>query len=436
MENIFLDCLKRHAVLDEKVVIGVSTGIDSMVLLHLVQKVYPPSQIIVAHVNHQKRAQSEEEEQFIRRFCQEQGLNLEVTHLEEQRKNANFQDMARKFRLQFFQTVMNKHHADVLLLAHHLDDDVETFFMRLLRGSSLRSLVGMQEKTNLEIGCVIRPLLSISKQEIREYAESNHLFYYEDESNHQNLYTRNRIRNKIIPLIKKENPLFLEQFVLFKKETVEIADWLDEVRDGWLDAYIRKSENKIAFSKIAFLKNKSLIQIEILFAILKRFHLSKSAVQELIGLIANKDPNIKIKFTGFIFLKEYDQIQFLYDEKEKTSFSVLLTGIGEYPIDEKRKIVVRKNNHKNSANPSNIWYNSDKLPITARCRHEGDKMHFDYGTKKVKRILIDRKIPLSVREQVIVLEKDEEIIALLGMVVSSKYKAQENSDILIELKEI
>ena len=185
---------------NKTIVLACSTGIDSMVLLNLLLNYTKNSKIIISHINHQKRTQSTLEEEYIKKYCLEKGLKCYVKvlpHYEE----SNFQEWARDQRYQFFDEIMEKENADYLITAHHADDNLETIIMRLLKSSSLKGYAGIEELTKKENYYIFRPLLENSKKEIMEYAVKNNIFYYQDDSNYSDDYTRNRIRKYIIYMV-------------------------------------------------------------------------------------------------------------------------------------------------------------------------------------------------------------------------------------------
>ena len=145
---------------DSKIVIGVSTGPDSMCLLNILLNLQEKLKfkIIVAHVNHKKRVESDEEEQFLEDYCFKKNLVFEKMILDNKYKG-NFEAYARKERYKFFEELMNKHQANILMTAHHGDDLVETILMRLTRGSNLKGYQGISLITKKNNYQIIRPLL-------------------------------------------------------------------------------------------------------------------------------------------------------------------------------------------------------------------------------------------------------------------------------------
>ena len=201
--------LIKEKLNNKKILLACSTGVDSMVLLDLLLKYNNNCQIIISHVNHQKRQQSIQEEEFIIKYCQENNLKCYVKRLEKH-EEGNFQEWARNERYHFFEEIIEKEKIDYLLTAHHADDNLETIIMRLLKSSSLKGYAGIEKEIKLEKYTVLRPLLDHSKNEIIAYAKDNNITYYQDISNYSDDYTRNRIRKYITPILLEENPNLYE----------------------------------------------------------------------------------------------------------------------------------------------------------------------------------------------------------------------------------
>ena len=193
----------------DTIVVGVSGGPDSMALLDILYKLKDEYDIniVVAHVNHMIRKESEEEAIFVKKACEKYGLAFEykkinIENLAKENKKST-ETIGREERYAFFNEILKKYNANKIAVAHNLDDTVETTFMNLMRGSGINGLIGIKY-TN---GNIIRPLLDVSRNIILEYCEDNSLNPKFDKTNFEPLYTRNKIRLELLPLIRKEyNP--------------------------------------------------------------------------------------------------------------------------------------------------------------------------------------------------------------------------------------
>lgn len=450
MKDVLKQFIKRNnlSLNNKTVCVGISTGVDSSVLLHLLMTLKEELNlnIILCHVNHKKREQSELEEKYIIEFSKENNLQLELLHLQlEDIEKNNFQQAARMKRLAFFNDVMNKYNSKYLFLAHHLNDDIETSLMHIIRGSNMKGYSGMEEVIiNKDNNYILRPLLNVLKQDIIKYSKENNIKYFEDESNNSDIYTRNRIRHNIIPLIFEENPSFINQFKEFK-ETIQYSyNLLIEKRNNIIQDLSTKNNNLITIDIIKFNNLDNFMKVEVLFEILKQYELSKSNIKEIIKLIESKKPNITINYKNINFCKQYNRVIISNELKEnrKKEVNIKIDHIGQYEINDNLFLEVipfSEEDYKKSKNMlinlDVIWYNNMMFPIFLRNRKEGDKIKINSGTKKVKDLLIDEKIPLNKRDSLLLLEKDNEIINIFGVKKSKTLLDSKNNNILITLRE-
>jgi len=198
----------KHALIapTDTVVVGFSGGPDSLFLLHVLTAMMPSEQIIAAHLDHGWRPESKDEAAWCKAVAATLGVRCVLGHFDEyahQLKNrGSKEDQARQARRLFFTTIAQRYKANSVALAHHADDQLETFFIRLIRGSGLQGLAGMQPRQ----GIFIRPLLTLSKQEIVSFLDAHalpnaHKIYTIDPSNSSSLYLRNRIRHTLLPAL-------------------------------------------------------------------------------------------------------------------------------------------------------------------------------------------------------------------------------------------
>ena len=185
---------------DEKLVLAVSGGVDSMVLTDLMLKA--GAHFVVAHCNfHLRGEESDGDEQFVRDYAEKNDLQCFVNHFDTEQyaaeKGVSIEMAARDLRYAWFEELRQQLGYDKIVLAHHADDQIETFFINLLRGAGLHGLKGMKPKN----GVLIRPLLWASREQIRKYAIENQIVWREDHTNAETVYLRNKIRNQLMPLM-------------------------------------------------------------------------------------------------------------------------------------------------------------------------------------------------------------------------------------------
>jgi len=189
-----------------KIVVGVSGGPDSVCLLDVLAKLAPKYglELTVAHVNYGLRGKdSNKDEEFVCELGKKYGIKVHPLSPPGLNLSGVSENELRNIRYSFFEDVRRENDFDLIAVAHNSDDQVETFLMRVIRGAGLQGLLAMKYKT----GKIIRPLLGISRKEILNYLDKAHLTYRTDKTNKQNLFLRNKIRNKLIPFLEKNfNP--------------------------------------------------------------------------------------------------------------------------------------------------------------------------------------------------------------------------------------
>ncbi|NLD26328.1 MAG: tRNA lysidine(34) synthetase TilS [Acholeplasmataceae bacterium] len=437
MDRQLVQFFKQHQLplKNKTLVVAVSTGVDSMALLHACLSIRSEYNLhlYVAHFNHQKREQSTIEAAFIKAYSEEQEIGCIIERLPKG-ESKNFQSYARDQRYTFFERTVKKVGADYLLLAHHATDNMETILMRMIRGSNLKAYAGMEEVTKYHNIMLLRPFLRFTKDEIIEYAQMHKIKYYQDVSNFEDIYTRNRIRKEIIPALFREDEHVHLKFQEFS-ETLLAANELLEEKVAEFQKLIAY-EDKACWFKIADFKRLSLfLQYETLFSLLKQYQLGKANISEIIKLINSRKQNIKLYYKGlFTFVKEYDKIYFFAGKIETPQFDVLIEGPGVYRLSDKITVSVIKKTLVDIPNLDEIWYNTNMLPLRLRNRRDGDKILLEAGYKKVKDLLIDQKVGILKREQVIICEKDQEVLAVLGVRKSVLLKQHTEKNIVIKVE--
>lgn len=205
----------------KKILVAVSGGADSMSLLHFLYNHQKDLdiQLGIAHINHKQRQESEHEETYLRHWAKEHQISFHYSAF-----SGKFsENAARTYRYEFFRRVMKDYGYTALVTAHHADDQAETIFMRLLRGSRLRHLTGISAVRPFGTGQIIRPFLYLTKAQLPE------TFHFEDKSNTSLAYLRNRIRLSYLPTLSQENPKFKEHLCLLSEEIGLMEQALEEL---------------------------------------------------------------------------------------------------------------------------------------------------------------------------------------------------------------
>lgn len=214
----------------KKVLLAVSTGIDSMVLLHKMMQIN--CEIIIVYVRHHHRIRVHIENEFFTQFCIDNNLKL-VTY-DYYHVDGNFESVARIYRYKCFKEVYDKYHCDYLLTAHHGDDLVETMLMRQLRGSDINGIGGIKQYSHRFGMNIARPLIEYSKLDIREYAKVHQLIYFEDETNSDTSYKRNFLRHEIIPKLGRG---YVAKYNNLSRELYDLSSYINDVVNEHINIY-------------------------------------------------------------------------------------------------------------------------------------------------------------------------------------------------------
>lgn len=407
---------------NKPVLVAVSTGVDSMSLLELLQHLpqNQKPQITVAYVDHQLRIQSDMETTFIKKYCHQHHLPL-VT--ETWQKNfhprTGTEDAARKFRYDFFKKVMKERQISTLITAHHADDQAETFLMKLIRGGELKQLVGIQSvRPFAQKMQLVRPLLSFSKDELQQYAIQNHLHYFEDETNNEDNILRNRIRHHIIPQLKAENPQFLKHVFSYEHQLADVLKLNNEV----VEHHIKEIQKGEDYDLLKWLQLNKCLQIATLKYIFENYQImiKEDQLQQIITFLKNSQkPQGSYKINKHKQLhKEYKTFRIeknkLQVVKDSTAYPLQL---GKWvTLDNLQIGLFVKENYVPQKGQKFVGLSS--LPsLWVRHRNADDYLIIDHKRKKLRRYFIDKKIKNEVRDKTWLIVDDQHLIyALLNNV--------------------
>lgn len=412
MENKIKSFIDSEKLINENdtIVLGLSGGIDSMVLFSVLKNL--GYKLVIAHVNHHVRKESDEELIFTKEYVSSYGIPYESIVLDKIENN-NFQDEARKLRYQFFYDVAKKYGTNIIATAHHQDDLLETVIMRISRGSNLYGYGGIKSKVSYNGFTIIRPLLCVNKEEIKQYQIKNSLPYREDASNNKDSYTRNRIRHSVIPNLVLENEKTYENVFHYSKQIYQAFSY---IRKNTISLY-QKNKGKIDNS--SFAKLDEALQFDFLSYILeeKKIDCSYNKLNLMRKLILSEKPNGEITLNeNCVFQKTYETSTISMKKScEDYEFFVYENDCVTLPNGAIVKITRNLENNKDIF--LKVCYNNIRFPLMIRNRRNGDSFDFPFGKKKIKKLFIDMKIPLDERDSVpIVLNHDGEILGIPGII--------------------
>lgn len=235
MKQKILQTIKKYNLIKsgDSIVVGVSGGPDSVCLLHILNELKNEMnfKIYVAHINHMIRKEADEETEYVKNFCKNIGVEcfaqkIDVVKIAKEEKIGT-EEAGRKIRYNFFKEVLKKTNSNKIATAHNNNDKVETIIMNILRGSGTAGLKGLDP---IRENKFIKPLIETSREEIEEYCKENKLNPRIDKSNNENIYTRNKVRNIVIPYVKSEfNPNILKTINRLSEVATEENEYLNKV---------------------------------------------------------------------------------------------------------------------------------------------------------------------------------------------------------------
>ncbi|MBW1604775.1 tRNA lysidine(34) synthetase TilS [Lactobacillus sp. Sy-1] len=411
----------------QAVVVAVSTGVDSMVLLDLLQHLrIDVPKIIVAHFNHGLRTASKVEQEYITDYCKTHGIQLAVDNWPaELHPDAGVESAARKVRYAFFKRVMQANDAKFLITAHHQNDQAETVLMKLIRGGNLEQLRAIRVKRPFGNGFLVRPLLQFSKATLIQYAQEAGIKWYEDATNHDDVVERNRIRHQILPLMERENPQVINNITNFATQLSNLID----ANQYMIQQLLERMKTANGYQLISFLELPMAIQNQLLKGI--GLQLSQQPVLtdkqiKMVSKILNNAQKPQGRFTigaHLMLVKAYDEFKLEFSKNVKKNaikINRIMVRLNHwYRIDSGVTIGVferQKAPKITDGRTTDFKLGVACLPLVIRPWQSTDRITLKSGGhQKVKRILIDQKVASADRKKALVLvDQQNRVISLLG----------------------
>ena len=306
MREKILETVKKYNMIEngEKVVLAVSGGPDSICMLDILNDIKNDVtidinfEIVVAHVNHMIRKEAEEDEKYVKKYCEEKQIEFYSKSIDVQKMANNnkigVEEAGRNARYDFFDEILERTNAQKIAIAHNKNDNVETVLMHIIRGSGINGLKGIEP----ERGKYIRPIIECERNEIEEYCTQKNLQPRIDKTNFENEYTRNKVRNLLIPYIQKEfNPNLIKTIDRLSNLVAEEEKYMDkQVEKAYKEMLISESENEIQLRLKTFnIQEKVIKSRVILYTITRLFGNSKGLekihIEDIIKLCSNNIGN-------------------------------------------------------------------------------------------------------------------------------------------------
>lgn len=448
MLDLVKNYMQKHAMVKpgDLVILGVSGGPDSMALLYIMKQLASQGNFLIAaaHLNHCLREEADQEEHFVKSYCQQWQVpfysrKAKITEVAAQRRQS-LEEAGRDERYRFFRELQAELGAASIATAHHEDDAAETVMHHLIRGSGLKGLRGILPVSQ----GIIRPLLCANRCQIERFLDDNSIKYCTDLSNFESVYMRNRIRHELIPFLKKEfNPRIVEalnqlaEIVREENAAIEMetermwAGLAAEKPSGVAMDVAKLNDLPRAYQRRLVLKALSLVADEGGWRL--------KDVDYVLSLLNKPGSDKRLQLSrGVAVAKVYDKLEFSQERWEVAAFCYKVDIPGKMYIAEINFGIITDIIKKNAFNPEpgDIYLDYDRLhlPLFIRSRRIGDRFKpagFE-GSKKIKDYFIDLKIPARERDYIPLLASQEEIYAVIGYrVASAAMVTKETQNILV-----
>jgi bifunctional protein TilS/HprT len=381
-------------------IVSVSGGMDSMALLSmLIQSTY---EIIVVHFNHLKRDESIIEKDLVESYCKKNEIpfhyyTIKVTE-------GNFHHQAHLLRNHYLCEVARMYKTPYILTAHHLDDLFENILIKMTRGSNLLGYAGMQMIHSDDEFTYIKPLLYTEKKDIHHYVLSSNIPYLDDSSNEGNYYLRNRYRHAVVPVMKQENEHLLDQIKQYHHQVTAAFEFIRNTTKS-------KIKENMIIPIEEFRNWDEAIKDDSIAYLIEHYGLTLTTeiILKIKKMILSKRPNPSFKLNkDYAFIKTYKEA-YIKSVKAVKQVKIEIKE-GKNKILNMAIFTFLNKSSTNTADFNKLCYNKLAFPLILRHREDGDLLAYDYGHKKLKKLLIDHKVPMEERNQLWVLTDQNDLI--------------------------
>ena len=420
---------------NDRILVGVSGGADSVVLLHILLKL--GFECVVAHCNfHLRGEESMRDELFVEKLAEKYKLIYKKTDFDTVRfaksNKISIEMAAREMRYAWFKKLAPENKCQTIATAHHTDDSIETLLLNMIRGTGLKGLTGIEPRN----GDIVRPVLCCTRSEIEQYAQKNKLEYITDSTNLANEYSRNKIRNLILPMMADINPSVKQS----------LAENISRFRGSWkiysekiaeIEAHITFNKENQTFIDIDKLKSQSDPKT-VLFEILQKYQFNSDVISNIFEAL-DKSSGKRYYSDTHRLLKDREHL--IVDEIEPNNTL-------EFSIDESTKSIsipinlslnkkARNEDFIISKKSDIIHIDADKIkfPLTLRKWKKGDSFH-PFGMKESKKLsdfFINEKINRNQKENIWLLVSDNKIVWIIGLRMDERFRITEKTKNILEI---
>lgn len=451
-----LSTINKHNLIQkgDKIVLGLSGGPDSVCLLHVLNRLKKDFniEIYAAHLNHQIRGiEAQKDALYVSKLCEDMGIIFFVKSINVpkycENEGLSLEEGARKLRYEMFYEIKDKIKANKIAIGHNLNDQAETVMMRIMRGTGLKGLKGIDY---IRDNCIIRPILDVERNEIEEYCEAYNLNPRIDKTNLENIYTRNKIRLDLLPYMKDNfNSNVIESIVRMSNSLKSDNDYIEkEAEAKFREVSNMKEKGFVEINLDDFVCLHDAIKVRVLRNSIKHIlgdtnFVDQRHIEDIMSLEDNSKVNKMLTLPRNIFVyRKKDSIILTNEEivNEEIEFYYNVPSNGFIKIKELKQIIEtqvmsidRYKSMKLDNSSKGFDFNKVKGGIVIRSRRQGDKIKLAMGSKKVKDLFIDLKIPREERCKIPIITDSEGIICVGDYKISENYKIDENTKEVLKI---
>ncbi|MCC0784068.1 tRNA lysidine(34) synthetase TilS [Clostridioides sp. ES-S-0108-01] len=451
-----LSTINKHNLIQkgDKIVLGLSGGPDSVCLLHVLNRLKKDFniEIYAAHLNHQIRGiEAQKDALYVSKLCEDMGIIFFVKSINVpkycENEGLSLEEGARKLRYEMFYEIKDKIKANKIAIGHNLNDQAETVMMRIMRGTGLKGLKGIDY---IRDNCIIRPILDVERSEIEEYCEAYNLNPRIDKTNLENIYTRNKIRLDLLPYMKDNfNSNVIESIVRMSNSLKSDNDYIEkEAEAKFREVSNVKEKGFVEINLDDFVCLHEAIKVRVLRNSIKHIlgdtnFVDQRHIEDIMSLEDNSKVNKMLTLPRNIFVyRKKDSIILTNEEivNEEIEFYYNVPSNGFIKIKELKQIIEtqvmsidRYKSMKLDNSSKGFDFNKVKGGIVIRSRRQGDKIKLAMGSKKVKDLFIDLKIPREERCKIPIITDSEGIICVGDYKISENYKIDERTKEVLKI---
>ncbi|MCC0646455.1 MULTISPECIES: tRNA lysidine(34) synthetase TilS [unclassified Clostridioides] len=451
-----LSTINKHNLIQkgDKIVLGLSGGPDSVCLLHVLNRLKKDFniEIYAAHLNHQIRGiEAQKDALYVSKLCEDMGIVFFVKSINVpkycENEGLSLEEGARKLRYEMFYEIKDKIKANKIAIGHNLNDQAETVMMRIMRGTGLKGLKGIDY---IRDNCIIRPILDVERIDIEEYCKAYNLNPRIDKTNLENIYTRNKIRLDLLPYMKDNfNSNVIESIVRMSNSLKSDNDYIEkEAEAKFREVSNIKEKSFVDINLEAFICLHDAIKVRVLRNSIKHIlgdtnFVDQKHIEDIMSLESDSKVNKMITLPRNIFVyRKKDSIILTNEEivSEEIEFYYNIPSNGFIKIKELKQIIEtqvmsidRYKSMKLDNSSKGFDFNKVKGGIVIRSRRQGDKIKLAMGSKKVKDLFIDLKIPREERCKIPIITDSEGIICVGDYKISENYKIDESTKEVLKI---